>query len=576
MKKNIILLLSASALLVSSCEEQMNFNQYNVYDEDYVKLNFSNVGGFLTGIYNTVEYDYGNFSSGAMLASATDESEYSISGNDIEDYYNGGWSESNPKETTWTNMYYGIALCNDFLTKMLGLTFDDLALNSDYPQQMYRYNNYQYEVRFMRAYFYFTLVRQYGAVPMVDPEMTVEEMNSLSRTDADEVFQFIFDECDAIKDLIIEDYSNLGEYAVSVAETGRADKLAVLALRARAALYWASPLFNESNDASRWATATEYYEDLINACTARGKSLAANYADLWATNNYSDATITTEIIFARRYYSSSSGDNYVETYNYPVGIEGGSGGNCPTQNLVDAYNMQATGLPITDPNSGYDEQNPYEGRDPRFAATVAYNGCTWPTYSGASTLYTYYGGTNGQPLSGATTTGYYLRKLCHGEISLASSTSGTVQANYHTYVLFRLGGIYLDYAECLFRSTGGADIAGALGMTAAEAASLTRERVDMPAFPAGLSNDEFWEVYKNERMVELAFEGHRFWDVRRWKEADEYFTSIDRMNLTLNSDGSYTYTRETVQRQWDDKMYLYPIPLTERMKNPNLEQNPGW
>ena len=91
-----------------------------------------------------------------------------------------------------------------------------------------------------------------------------------------------------------------------------------------------------------------------------------------------------------------------------------------------------------------------------------------------------------------------------------------------------------------------------------------------------MSNDEFWEKYKKERMVELAFEGHRFWDVRRWKEADKYFTEIERMNIVSNGDGTFTYQRETVSRRWDDKMYLYPIPQTERMKNPNLEQNPGW
>ncbi|HBG57429.1 MAG TPA: RagB/SusD family nutrient uptake outer membrane protein, partial [Porphyromonadaceae bacterium] len=74
----------------------------------------------------------------------------------------------------------------------------------------------------------------------------------------------------------------------------------------------------------------------------------------------------------------------------------------------------------------------------------------------------------------------------------------------------------------------------------------------------------------------LAFEGHRFWDVRRWKEADKFFKSIDEMKITRNPDGSFTYTRRSVNRIWDDKMYLFPIPQVERMKNPNLGQNPGW
>ncbi len=576
MKKKILLSTCIGLLVLAASCDVMNYKEYNVYDYDYITLNFSNVGGFMTELYRSVDYDYGNYSSGAMLASATDESEYSISGNAIEDYYTGAWSPSNPKEDIWEDMYYGISSCNNYLENMVGLTFDELALNDDYVQQMHRYENYQYEVRFLRAYFYFALVRQYGGVPIVEQGMTIEEMNQLSRSTSDEVFEYIISECDAIKDEIIEDYSNLGDYALSISETGRANNLAVLALRARAALYWASPLFNESNDSGRWYTAATYYQELIDACTARGMSLCDSYEDLWSTNNYSTATITREIIFARRYYSSSSGDSLVEGYNYPVGIEGGSGGNCPTQNLVDAYDMQATGLPIDDPNSGYDASNPYEGRDPRLAMTVAYNGSQWPTYSGAPVLQTYTGGTNGQPLSGATTTGYYLRKLLHGEISLEATAS--VAANFHTYVLFRLGGVYLDFAEALFNYLGSADATGEFSMSAREALNMTRTRtgVEMPEFPVGMTNDEFWENYKRERMVELAFEGHRFWDVRRWKEADEYFTSITRMNITLNADGTYTYTRETVSRQWDDRMYLYPIPQTEIMKNGNLTQNPGW
>lgn len=84
------------------------------------------------------------------------------------------------------------------------------------------------------------------------------------------------------------------------------------------------------------------------------------------------------------------------------------------------------------------------------------------------------------------------------------------------------------------------------------------------------------EKYQNERMVELAFEGHRFWDVRRWKEGDKHFKSIVEMKITRNSDGTYTYNRNTVRRQWDDKMYFFPIPQSERAKNSNLTQNPGW
>ena len=113
-------------------------------------------------------------------------------------------------------------------------------------------------------------------------------------------------------------------------------------------------------------------------------------------------------------------------------------------------------------------------------------------------------------------------------------------------------------------------------MSADEAINIVRKRSNMPNFPTTLSNDEFWNKYKNERMVELAFEGHRFWDVRRWKEADKYFKNIVEMKITKNGDGTYSYARQTMNRKWDDKMYLFPIPIDQILKNGNLEQNPGW
>ena len=92
----------------------------------------------------------------------------------------------------------------------------------------------------------------------------------------------------------------------------------------------------------------------------------------------------------------------------------------------------------------------------------------------------------------------------------------------------------------------------------------------------GMDANTFWTKLCNERFVELAFEGHRFWDVRRWKEADKYFRNIVEMKLIKEADGNITYMRKNVSRQWDDKMYLFPIPQSERSKNPNLTQNPGW
>lgn len=573
MKTNKIFLGAAVTLALASCSDKMDYNEYNIFDKDYITQDFATIGGFMTDIYNAVDYDFGNFSSGSMYASATDESEFSRPGNRIEDLYNGAWSPSNAWGGTWSSMYAAVSTCNHVIDKFQGLTFDDLRLNSDYQAQMHRYENYKYECRFMRAYFYFNLVKCYGDVPLVTKVLTAEEVNHLSREPSDKVFEYIISECKAIQDSIVADYSDLGEFALTSEETGRADRLAVLALKARAALYYASPLFNPNNDKERYHAAATYCKELLDACDARGKGLTDKYADLWASNSYNAPAIMKEIIFGRRYYSSTAGDNLVETNNYPVGIEGGKGGNCPTQNLVDAYDMK-NGLPITDPASGYNENNPYANRDPRLAATVAVNGDTWPSYDKANILQTYQGGNHGQPLTNATPTGYYLKKLCNGAISLASN--GRVKNSFHTWLTFRVGEFYLNYAEAVYKYLGDPDaVTSEFPMSAREAASKTRLRVGMPELPKGLASS-FWDRYQKERMVELAFEGHRFWDVRRWKEADKFFMNITEMKLVKRDDGSISYNRRTVKRIWDDKMYLFPIPLTEILKNSNLKQNPGW
>jgi len=533
-----------AACVLTACQDVMDYKEYVVNDKEFVDGNFSYVGGLVSTIYRQLDYDYGQNYGGAMLASATDEAEYAYTGTSIEEFYNGAWGPSKPKSGLWTSAYKGITYCNLVLDKFQGLTFPELEVNDDYDKQMHRYENYKYEARWARAYFYFTLVRQYGGVPLVTSDITPEEANTYGRTDADDIFKFIESECDEIKDKIIADY-NKDAWMIESAETGRADRLAVLALKARAALYHASPLFNTANDQSLWHKAAQANKELIDEAEQRGMKLAVNYASLWSEKNYSDADAVGEIILGRRVGNVST----PEGYNFPVGIEGGKGGNCPTQNLVDAY----------------------EDGDQRLGLTVAKNGDKWPSVN-KTPLETYYGGANGQPLRGATVTGYYLKKLCDSSIDLSADSKK--KSSNHTWITFRLAEFYLNYAEAVYKYLGSADATSAeFPMSAKEALDKTRVRAGLEPLA---STEDFWTKYQNERFVELAFEGHRFWDVRRWKEADKFFTNIIEMKLTKNEDGSFTEERRNVTRLWNDKMYLFPIPQTEIMKNGNLTQNPGW
>lgn len=561
---------TAAATLLTSCSDEMNYNETYVYDKEYMTEIFGRAEGFLTTAYNEVDYDFGQNMSGAMLASASDEAEYAYTGNSVEDYYNGSWSATNPHSTMWTSAFKGIRYANLYLAEFANLSFDNLKYNDDYQAQMFNYNNMKYEARFLRAYFYFNLVRQYGGVPIMTENLSADEVNQLSRNSSDEVFEFINSECDAIKDSIIKDYTDLGDNALTTVPTGRANQLAVLALKARAALYHASPLFNPSNDKELWHQAATACKQLLDSATAQGKKLARTYNSLWSSNNYSDAQPFGEILFIRNVGET----NQWEKYNFPVGLENCSGGNCPTQDLVDAYEMQKTGLGINEEGSGYNAAKPYNGRDPRFELTICHNESKrWPNWA-TDLIYTYYGGANALPLNGGTPTGYYLKKLLNAATDTRPATANTTR---HNWVVFRLGEAYLNYAEAVFQYLGSADATSTeFPMSAREAASKTRERVRMPAFPTGMSNDAFYEKLKNERRVELAFEGHRFWDVRRWKEADKYFDHITEMHIYKNDDGSYTYTPKTVSRRWEDKMYFFPIPQSELLKDKNLTQNTGW
>ncbi|MDE6511932.1 MAG: RagB/SusD family nutrient uptake outer membrane protein, partial [Muribaculaceae bacterium] len=257
---------------------------------------------------------------------------------------------------------------------------------------------------------------------------------------------------------------------------------------------------------------------------------------------------------------------------------GAGGGNCPTGNLVSAYEM-TNGLPITDPNSGYDPQNPYKNRDSRLAATVAVNGEKWPVNLDTDALEIWYGGANSRSVTYGTPTGYYLKKYVNGDQKISGSG---VTTSKHTWVLFRLGQVYLDYAEAVLNLCGnGYEVPDGFTMSAADAINLVRKRAGQPDLPTGLNFEEFEKRYENERFVELAFEGHRMYDVRRWMKAPQYFNDIKVMEITKNGDG-LTYTPVTnpsyiTKRTWPgDKAYFWPIPQYEVLKSGALTQNPGW
>ena len=550
----------------------MEYSEYTSNDESVVTQSYDEVLGFVTDLYSRLDYDFGQDNDGAMLASASDEAQFAYSSNSINDFTNGAWSALNPHGQIWEDSYAAIQASNYYLDNYSSLTFEELRYNADYAGRMFSYENSLLEARFLRAYFYFNLVRAYGDIPYFTRTLSPAEATSVSQMDAATVFDNIIGELEDIAPLIVRDYTKLPtRLSAGAAQNGRANRLAVLALRGRAALYAASPLFNPTDDIQKWRRAALANLAVIDSASVLGKKLT-KYANLTAANNYSNS----EVIFARRYWVDNvNTSNILETNNFPVGVEGGHGGNCPSANLVDAYET-IKGLSIGDPNSGYDANDPYANRDPRLGMTIVKNGDTkWPS-ANAYEIETYEGGRNGLPQAGATPTGYYLRKWLNSSVDL--SATSTNRATIHTWITFRLGEFYLNYAEAVLHVLGSADATSEeFPLSAREAVNVIRRRSDvgMPDLPIGLDASTFEARLRNERFVELAFEGHRFWDLRRWRDTEK-LQSIGQTHILRSDDGSLTYRRVESARFWDDKQLLFPIPQTEIQKNGNLRQNAGW
>ncbi len=341
---------------------------------------------------------------------------------------------------------------------------------------------------------------------------------------------FIVVECDTAIRKLPTSYASF----ISL-ETGRATKGAAMALKARALLYAASPLHNPTNDQAKWVAAATAAKDLID-------QLASTYTPLPAYNLLFNSIATTnkELIFEKR---PAAQVRTFEEANTAVGFIGGNTGTCPTQNLVDSYEMKATGLGINEAGSGYNPNDPYVGRDPRMALTILYNGSTWRS---PGKVETFNGGLNAPPKAHTTKTGYYLKKYLVESINLNPVNPGTA---YHYWVIFRYSEVLLNYAEAMNEAYGpevlGPD-APLNNLTALQAVNQVRARtgVAMPAFPAGMNQDAFRLKLRNERRVELAFEDHRFWDIRRWKIGDQT-KDIYGMEIVRSSSEPYTYTYTT-------------------------------
>lgn len=551
--KYIVMLLSLVSL--AGCDF-MDCDESSIYDKKDVFESYTRTKQMVTNVYGYLPDDFCS-TENAMLDAATDDAIHVYESSAIQRFVNGTWSANYVVDDVWGKYYKGIRAANLYLKEADGLTFDDWKYADNYDSMMKDFTNSQYEVRFLRSFFYFELMKRYKNIPLIKDVLTVEQANRVVPVTFSQIADFILSECSQIALELPVNYSGFADK-----ETGRITKGTALALKARLLLYLASPLYSTDNP-EKWKAAAKAAYEIMDPASKLGYQLDASYANLFgATNNTSK-----EVILARSV--GESGD--FEKDNFPMGVEQGKTSTCPTENLMEAYEM-ANGDPFDWNNAGV-QKDPYANRDPRMKLTIVHNDMAWPK---TQKMEIWEGGVNGLPLPNATKTGYYLKKYVNSEISFASGS--TVTKKFHNWVLFRYAEVLLNYAEAmvnafhdpLYKDTD-------FPMSANEAVKLVRGRtgINMGSFPNTLSDKEFLRRLKNERRVELAFEGHRFWDVRRWKDLKE--TSQIYGMKVQKIDAGFKYTKFLyASRVISDNMYFYPISNVERNKNYNLEQNIGW
>ena len=546
-----------SAFTLCSCNDFLDREEDSFIDKTATFDSYNRTKQYLTYAYSLLPEGLNRFSGGALLGAATDDACFAIESSNIQQFNNGSWNALSNPDNVWDRYFAGIAKCCTLLENSNHINLDisrlDPAKRVEYENNLKDIRMWRAEAHFLRAYFNFELLKRYGPIPIIKSTLDInKDYSDTPRPTMKEVVEFIANDCDIAADsLELTPWRNMND------AFGRATKGAALALKSRLLLYAASPLYvdfgdideaNKPSDATLWKAAADAAKAVIDL---NQYELAPAYDDLFK-NDFQNK----EYIFVRRYPSNSD----FEKSNFPVSY-GGKGGTNPSQNLIDDYEMlDGTAFDWNDPVKA---AHPFENRDERLLATVLMNGVLFK----GKRVATYPGGADATPNPNATKTGYYLRKFLNENVNI--QTGGG--SDGHVVPLFRLAEIYLNYAEALNEyDPTNPDIAVYL--------NKIRERVSLPDVPSGLTQEQMRTLIHHERRVELAFEEHRFWDVRRWKVASSTLGApVKGVKITQDDAGNFTYSPVQVeQRVFQPKMYWYPIPQSEVLKLHHWEQNKGW
>ena len=541
-------------------------------------------------------YTRNPYSSQSFNDVATDDAVTNQTANSYLKMATGSWTSNNNPMDQWGSCKVAIHYLNLFLTMVDQVSW----ANTPIVNQMFC-DRLKGEAYGLRAMFSFYMLQAHAGwtadgrllgVPIV---VTVEDENSdfnYPRNTFDECVQAIYDDVAMAEELLPLDYENISsdeqvptkyrteganfsQYNIVFGDNfrSRMSGRIALAFRAKTALLAASPAFAEGSSAT-WSEAADYNGEIldliggVSGLAAQGHTWYKNAAEI---NNLTGGSNPPEMIWRNGKDATAYS---LEQAQFPPSLFG-SGQVNPTQNLVDAFPM-ANGYPISSSESGYNSQDPYANRDPRLSLYIVVNGTVMGNDS--KTIDTSVDNTaNRDGLNRengySTRTGYYLRKHLREDVYLSSTTT-TGQPHYSPRI--RYTEIFLNYAEAANEAWGPTGM-GTHGYSAYDVIKAIRQRAGVGTdngdpYLESVKNDQtqMRELIRNERRLELCFEGFRFWDLRRW-------------NLSLNepakgvriSAGTYQVF-DVESRTYNDFMRFGPIPYSEVVKFDALEQNQGW
>ncbi|HEX8328032.1 MAG TPA: RagB/SusD family nutrient uptake outer membrane protein [Hymenobacter sp.] len=574
MKKQLFFFLVA-AMFTACQKDDFLEPKTNILAEANVFTDSTRTMGFLGRIYGDISYAYnkGRWNGTSSTEVATDDAEfrYSGTGQPAVQLYNGSISPLNfnvaeSYDVPWRN----IRRVNLFLQKL-----PDAPLSGRLKARAAA------EARFLRAWYYQTMLNHFGGMPLVgDKVYAPDEVIDLPRNTYAECVDYVVSELDAAAKVLPVEYTEQ--------DYGRVTVGACLALKSRLLLQAASPLFNGESEAknpelqkivsyptaslSHWQAAADAAQAVI---TMAGKPYELNMG-----SNPNTPGLGFYEVFLKRvnkeyiiFVNRGSQREYENYYNPPS--RGGQYNSMPTQNIVDCFPMK-NGKAITDPTSGFDPKNPYDKRDPRFDYTIIYNMSRYANAnSGLQPVYTYEGSGGDGYVGNSFTTGYYCRKMCDVNIAQNGSSNTT-----RGWPLLRYAEILLNYAEAI-NETGNQAAALAVLKQIRQRAGIEAGTDGNYGLKAGMSLPEMREVVRNERRIELAYEDHRWNDIRRWKIAMVVANAYNkRMRIVQASPAAtptaYEVTESIRRHNFRPEMYLLPIPDSEIRKVPSMVQNPGW